>query len=908
MPISPASRILAFLASTSLCTAFAVEASAQSLDPRTPAYWRTAEFEAQYGLASVGAHNAYTWGVDGSGIKVGVVDSGLAINHPEFKDRYEEGITYFPDQPWDNDDQGHGSAIAAIIAANRDGSGMHGVAPGATIIAANASDMPGYISMNAAANAIDRLVGMGVRIINNSYGGDDVTMVSAQDYAAEYGAFLASVRQATADGALLIFSTGNETGANANAEAGLPFLFPELETGWLAVTGYDYEFANKCGVAKNWCLAAPASAIYVPDPQGGYRLVSGTSYAAPHVAGVAALVAQMFPYMTMEQVRQVLLGTAYDMGDVGVDDVYGYGGVDAGMAVRGPGRFDWGDFHVQQPSGDSYWFNDITGAGGLVKSGDGALVLVGDSTYTGDTRIDGGILAIEGSIASNTFVDAEGTLFGDGTISGNVHNRGIVRPGWGAAGGTMSVDGDYTQFAGATMRVEIGGPYGTSLLAVSGAASLDGTLDVRLAPGGYQGDASHDIVSAGSLSGAFATVLDPFAFLSLSVTYDAVMNAVRLNVARNAVAFSDLATTNNSVAAANAVEALGVGNEMFDSIIGLNGASAGQVFRQLSGDVHVTLPGSLIQLSSVLGDAASVRLRSAFADVAAPALPVMAYGPGGAELATADTERFAVWSQALGGWGRQDGDGNATQLQHSTGGLLFGGDAAAGDTWRVGAIGGYSRTSFHAETASGSSQNIHLAVYGGANWGDIAFRTGAAYSWHDVETGRSVAGFAASQLEASYDAGTAQMFGELGYGMEAGRLQLEPFAGLAYASLRTDGFSEHGNAAALSSAASTFDMASSTLGINAATDLALGDLPATLRGKLGWRHAFGDLTPVARLAFAGGSAFSVEGLPIARDTLLLETGLDAAIGETARLGLSYTGAIASAVQDHGFSASVNIRF
>ena len=82
--------------------------------------------------------------------------------------------------------------------------------------------------------------------------------------------------------------------------------------------------------------------------------------------------------MTMSQVRQVLLGTAQDVGAPGVDPVFGYGQLDVGKAVRGPGKFDWGDFVATVPSGRSTWENDITGNGGLVKAGDGALILTGN--------------------------------------------------------------------------------------------------------------------------------------------------------------------------------------------------------------------------------------------------------------------------------------------------------------------------------------------------------------------------------------------------------------------------------------------------------------------------------------------------------------------------------------------------
>lgn len=135
--------------------------------------------------------------------------------------------------------------------------------------------------------------------------------------------------------------------------------------------------------------------------------------------------------MTMAQIRQVLLGTATDIGLPGVDPVFGYGRVSAGRAVHGPGKFDWGDFHAVITDGESEWSNNITGAGGLIKSGDGILVMTGDSAYQGSTRVDGGILAIAGSIASGTFVDGDGMLSGDGIIRGNVDNGGAVNPGWG---------------------------------------------------------------------------------------------------------------------------------------------------------------------------------------------------------------------------------------------------------------------------------------------------------------------------------------------------------------------------------------------------------------------------------------------------------------------------------------------
>ncbi len=82
----------------------------------------------------------------------------------------------------------------------------------------------------------------------------------------------------------------------------------------------------------------------------------------------------------------------------------------------------------------------------------------------------------------------------------------------------------------------------------------------------------------------------------------------------------------------------------------------------------------------------------------------------------------------------------------------------------------------------------------------------------------------------------------------------------------------------------------------------------TLRGGLAWRHAFGDVDPKTTLAFAGGSPFTISGLPIARDGALVEAGLDLAIGRSATLGVAYTGQLAQDTQDHAFKGVLAVRF
>ncbi|MBZ9982492.1 MULTISPECIES: autotransporter domain-containing protein [unclassified Mesorhizobium] len=613
--------------------------------------------------------------------------------------------------------------------------------------------------------------------------------------------------------------------------------------------------------------------------------------------------------------------------------------VDAGDLVSAGERFG-GDVAIG--SGASFTFEQranatyagsISGAGDFLKTGADLLEVTGNSAaFAGATTVDAGTLAVNGTLGGTIDVLANGRLQGNGTV-GTTTVAGTIAPG--NSIGTLTVDGDYTQLAGSTYEAEIDPDGSSDLIDVTGAAGIEGgTVFALKAPGGYDTGTRYTILTAaGGVTGTYGTLDQNAPFVDLSLAYDP--NAVYLDVARNDASFCDVAISANQCAVGDGAEGQGPGNPIYDAIVGLpDEETARDAFDQLSGEIHASIKGAMLDDSRFVREAATNRVRAAFGDGSGSSTPVLAYGPDGSALtpeeqalvregksarysapgaapAPADTERFAAWGQAFGSWGTWDSDGNAASLDRSTGGFLVGADGMIAENWRLGLLAGYSRSSFDVDdrASSGDSDNYHLGVYGGGQWGALGLRAGAAYTWHAIETARSVSfpGFT-DRLTADYDAGTAQVFGELGYRIDRGSFALEPFGNLAYVNVHSYGFTEDGGAAALTGASGTTDATFTTLGLRASTEFGLGGMKARARGMLGWRHAFGDVTPLADFAFTGGEAFTVAGTPIAEDALVLEAGLDLALSEKTSLGLSYSGQIGDGTSDHGFRADLSVKF
>lgn len=575
-------------------------------------------------------------------------------------------------------------------------------------------------------------------------------------------------------------------------------------------------------------------------------------------------------------------------------------------------------------AGDAVYDGKISGNGNFSIDGAGTVLLTGDSLgFAGRTAIRAGALRVgdaegNGSLGGSLDVQAGATLSGSGTVGSGAGSQIAIASGGtlapGNSIGTLTIDGDLTFEPGSRFQVEVN-PQGTDSdqVAVTGNATLQGGSVAHVgANGNYDLRSTYTILTAGgALSGVFDEVSSDFAFLTPDLTYDYGAGTVDLELSRNQREFASAALTRNQTATAKGIESIGLtaGHAVYDAIAQLPGDTRliRSSFDALSGEIHASAKTALIEDGRFIRNAANDRVRAAFAAPGASKAPVSAYG-GGSVSATHGGP--VVWSQAFGSWGKTDGDGNVASLERNTGGMLIGADRLVGD-WRVGVLAGYSHSDFKARerASSGKSDNYHLGVYGGTRWNALGLRTGLAHTWHDIDTRRSVA---VPDLNGSpgarYNAGTFQAFGELGYGINAGAVRLEPFANLAHVRLHTDSYSENGDATALAARSQNTEVTFATLGLRAEHTLSAGAKEAAVRGMVGWRHAFGDTTPAATHGFSAGEAFTVAGVPIAKDSAVLEAGVDVSLTPSATFGFSYAGQLAGSARNHGVRAELAIRF
>jgi autotransporter-associated beta strand protein len=886
--------------------------------PTQPTQPAQPPIDAQLGLTNVRA--AQSAGFNGQGETIGIIDTGVTHLHPALSGRVTANLNYV-DPSTNNlavdDVVGHGTAVAEIAAGVPFGSFVGGVAPQANIVSARiindkapTDDGSGQGNQATTADPLGTVnadvAARGAHVFNNSWGG----IYWAATDAAATKSFHDAYAPLAADGShLFVFAAGNDSKADPSDIAALPNRAPDVEAGWLTVVALDSNnpsqiasYSNRCGIAKDYCLAAPgdvvvASAGSTTTANATYQIWEGTSLAAPQVSGAAAVVHSAFPTLNYDAVRQIILGTADDLGDPGPDAIYGYGRLNVGRAVMGPSRFDWGDFHADTGSGALTFSNDISGAGGLQVNGSGQLTLTGTNTYTGATTVLGGTLNAMHDIPGNLVVNPTGMAVLHGDVDGSLTSTGVVVTDV----TSVHVKGNLWLPAGGGLFQVLGAP-----MIVTGTAQIAGQFRILGAVPNYTTTLHQQVLTASSVSGRFTGLTKANGvFLTSTLQYgptEVWLDTTSLSITQ--VAGSSMAQSLAAQSSAQRVDgamtqissSLAPGATSVQPVNTAMIIAAGQI--QQAGSTR-TAQASLESLSGQLY-AAGTAVTLAGIDAGNDALMqhLDAMGKGGAWMQSLD---------AQGGLNRS-GFGN---VGFNIGGSMIGNDVRLGSNGFAGLAVAQMRSSgqlsgnFDRQRNRATEGSLYAGTQG-ANWysvGRFGFGSYRGDTQRLLRFGDEGGAFTGGDVSGRYNVA----YGEVGYRTHAGAFDFTPYADVQYASIRRDGFQElGGDGFGLAADGHTTSRWQAGLGLRAGSSWLTTYGKFRMDMKLGWQNAFATRGEVFSARYTGLSQWApVDGIGLSKQaaTLDLNAGMD--LGSRTQLAFGVDQRFAS--RDHSRSATASVK-
>jgi thermitase len=274
-----------------------------------------------YGQNIVEAPRAWDLGAGSADIIIAILDSGINRDHPEFTGRVLAGYDFINGDEDSADDHGHGTHVAGVAAAALNNEqGIAGICPQCMLLPVKVLDSGNKGTWGSVAAGIYYAVDQGARVINLSLGAT-ISSRTLED----------AISYAEAHDVLVVASAGNAASTTPYYPAALPYV---VAVGATNDSDEQWPLSNE---GDHLDLSAPGYRIYSTyynlEQNGGYTLMSGTSMAAPFVAGLVGLLASSNPTWSGAEIYDTMTATADDLGEPDKDPVYGYGRVNVYQAL-----------------------------------------------------------------------------------------------------------------------------------------------------------------------------------------------------------------------------------------------------------------------------------------------------------------------------------------------------------------------------------------------------------------------------------------------------------------------------------------------------------------------------------------------------------------------------------------------
>ncbi|ASX26572.1 Outer membrane autotransporter barrel domain protein [Candidatus Hamiltonella defensa (Bemisia tabaci)] len=774
-------------------------------------------------------------GHKGQGVNILVLDGGDIPDVPELDKKKINEIT--PPTTVENQKFEHGASVVSMIVGNKTGNFAGGVAPESHVFYVDDDNV--NTKKRISLEELEELVlNNNIKIINHSYTLDN----------SAYGLGIIAKKQLIAYleksvndlQVLHIWAAGNDFIKRNPYTGGLPYLLPQLERSWITVVGVypdgDIDDGSvKCYRAKNFCIGAPMQ-LWMRGEM--YR---GTSYSAPIVSGIAALVSGKYPWMTANNLRQVILTSGSNAHKKELSDDTGWGVVDAEKAINGPSLFDKRLTNLEgvtdeekysfvadvtNQAGQSYFFsNNIDGDAGLIKKGEGELILTGENSYTGDTHVKKGRLSLLGGVLnSNVMIDKEASFkIANGIVNADITNNGWLltrkkfSPNSTSSLDTSIVDGKLTLNENSTLISENGSELFVSKNIFLNNPKLNVLVgEKEIALNNYIALLSKEI-----LNGRFSSIKgvdernQPIKTHDFTIEYGSDGQTVIILVKdKEGIGYEARRAKR---------EILGNDDETYNAVAqsltsSLNKAPDRQKMAQARPEIQRLLTTSDPKTLGNMLDSLSGQLYASGLALSFQQSAMINRVLGNRlNQITQNSASSGMWFDLYGGKGELKQTGFATGKTDFWGGQ-WGADTRINDNWVIGGavLAGRGQASFDRWGGQSISRNIGVSVYSryGQNRGwYTAGRLGGASI--DNETERKILTNDEKMIGAKHKDNLWSGYLETGYVMHRNQSRITPFVGLAYDRITRGAFAEKGDesAFALKANAASYDQTSGLLGV-----------------------------------------------------------------------------------------------